>query len=154
RARHDRQTRGRMNVVAKYPMLRRQSRRKRRRPYNPTSLRLRELERLIAARHGRSLDTDDADLYLIPVAQTIRRMRIGAAPEDIRNHFQRWADRFAPHVSKDVLDDAADEALQESYPWTHKADALARHLRVTNAEREVLDLRTIGACDLSKSERA
>jgi hypothetical protein len=42
--------------------------------YNLASHRLRELERIIRARHGSLLDTDDADVYLVPVAQTLRRI--------------------------------------------------------------------------------
>jgi hypothetical protein len=43
----------------------------RRRTYDRNSHRLREIGRLIASRHGTSLDTDDASIYLAPVARTL-----------------------------------------------------------------------------------
>ena len=129
---------------------------KRRRTYNPASHRLRELERIINARHGKALDTDDAGIYLVPVAQTLRRFhesKNGAASfDDVLDRLTVWAKMWTPKIADNMLRDAADEAMQNR-KMDH-ADALAHRLRLTNAQREVLDLRTIGACDVSKAARA
>jgi hypothetical protein len=130
-------------------------RRRRRAVYNPTSHRLRELERLIAARHGKLLDTDDAGEYLVHVAQTLRKFhenkngRVTFA--DVLERLKVWAGTWTPLVPDAVLREAADEATQN--PKMLRADALARKLHVKFREREVLDLRTIGACDVSKAAR-
>ena len=73
-------------------------RRKRRAAYDPTAHRLRELERVIGARHGVVPATDDADVYLVPVAQCLRRLceqRTGPRALTLRDRMQGWAQRFA-----------------------------------------------------------
>lgn len=131
-------------------------RNRRRRTYNPTSHRLRELERIIDARHGKTLDTDDAEIYLVPVAQTLRKFhenKNGAVTfDDVLDRLKVWANTWTPLVPDDVLRDAVDEAMQNRR--MDHADALAHRLRLRFAEREVLDLRTIGACDVTKAARA
>jgi hypothetical protein len=128
----------------------------RQRPYNRTSHRLRELERVINTRHGRNLDTDDAGIYLVPVAQCLKRFhesKNGAATfDDILGRPRFWASTWMPLVPDDVLREATAEAIDISK--LEHDDMVARSLRLTNAEREALDIRTIGACDMSRAARA
>lgn len=132
-------------------------RRRRRRPiiYNRTSHRLREIERIIGARHGKLLDTDDADLYLVPVAQAHRHLdeaKHGQATADrILDRITVWAQVRTPLVTREQLLDAAREAMHR--PKMGSADALATRLRLTYAERQSLRITTIGACDLNKAGR-
>lgn len=131
--------------------------RRHRRPitYNPTSRRLRELERIIAARHGSALDTDDADTYLEPVAQTLRRIYENkngfATTAHVLDRLQVWAEVRTPQVSTGMLQEAAREAMQR--PRMDTADVLAVRLNLTYAERTRLQITTIGACDLNKAGR-
>ena len=79
--------------------------RRRRGAYNPTWHRLREYERLIKDRGGVVPDTDDADLYLVPVAQCLRRLceqRTGPRAPTLRDRMRSWALRFAPDVADHV----------------------------------------------------
>lgn len=130
---------------------------RRARRYNQTSHRLRELERVINARHGKDLDTDDADVYLVRVAQCLKRFHTfknGAAAgyDDVLDRLKVWAKAQTPLLDDDALRGAVDEAIGTDF--MESADVIARRLRVTNTERMVLSLRTIGACDVSKAERA
>lgn len=126
-------------------------------PPDLTRFRLRELERLIQHRHGFVPDTDDASLYLVPVAQSLLRVHEtknghgSATLESILGQLRVWKFPFAPDVAECQLEDAAREALR--FPRTANADAIARQLHVSYAERQQLGLTTIGAYDCDKSER-
>lgn len=124
--------------------------------FNRTVQRLREIERVIFRRHVTVPATDDADVYLVPLAQCYRRLLLKAGKTATVNDI---VDRLA--VSKVVdgsgivyrqLRDAAIEAIDK--PRMEKADALAAALMVTEVERSRLHLRTIGAHDVDKRERA
>lgn len=123
--------------------------------YNAASHRLREIERVIASRHGGSLDTDDADVYLVPVAVTLRSIcqrKFGrATTEDVLDRLQVWAGGRAPRVANELLIASAREAMH--WPKLEKADALAARLKLTYAERMHLRITTIGSCDVDKAER-
>jgi hypothetical protein len=123
--------------------------------YNPASHRLRELERVISYRHGTLLDTDDADIYLIPVAQTLRcifEKRYGPATTvDVLDRLKVWAQLWTPLVTKNQLEDSAREAMRRQK--LDKADALAARLKLTYADRMLLRITSIGACDVDKAGR-
>ena len=128
---------------------------KSRRDYDPTSHRLRELERIICYRHGTRLDTDDADIYLVAVAQTLRRIyekwRGAATTEDVLDRLKVWAERRTIRIPDDMLRDCARAAVQcRSF---ETADSLAKRLRLKYAERMLLKITTIGACDVDKVGR-
>jgi hypothetical protein len=123
--------------------------------YNRASHRRRELEQIIGYRHGTLLDTDDADIYLVPVAQTLRciyeKSHGLATTADVLDRLQVWAQVRTPLVSEEQLEAAAREAMGQ-----HKldnADALAARLKLTYADRMRLGITTIGACDLDKAGR-
>jgi hypothetical protein len=101
-------------------------------PFNFSRARIHEIARVVMHRHGELPDTDDCDVYLDAVAAHLD-------PSD----YLRFAARCGVTLA------AGDIAP----PRKIKADTLAQMLRITNAEREDLALRTIGACDVSKAER-
>src|SRR5262249_52711821 len=123
--------------------------------FNPTIQRLREIERVIVRRHGTVPATEDADVYLVPLAQCHQRLLLKAGKSATVHDI---VDRLA--VSKVVgsgiiwrqLRDAALEAIDS--PHMQKADALAVTLMVTEVERERLHLRSIGAHNVDKRQRA
>jgi hypothetical protein len=124
--------------------------------YNRASHRLRELERIISSRHGALFDTDDSDIYLVPVTQTLRciyEKRHGlATTADVLDRLQVWAQRWMPLVAEGQLEDAAREAMRRQK--LDKADTLAARLKLTYAERMFLRITTIGSCDVDKAGRA
>ena len=128
----------------------------RRRPnYNQASHRLGELARIIRYRHGSRFDTDDGDIYLVPVAQTLRRIYESkkglATTEDVLERLQLWAQIWMPLVPEKQLEAAAQEAMHK--PKLDKADPLAIRLKLKYADRMALGITTIGACDVDKAGR-
>jgi len=122
--------------------------------YDPTAHRLREIERVIQARHGVVPATDNADLYLTPVAQCLRRLceqRVGPKSPTLRERMERWAQRYAPDVDDSVLDDAVATAMRRDV--IEKADKIAVRLHVSYEERQRLRLVTIGSYDVNKAGR-
>jgi len=123
--------------------------------FDRTRQRLREIERVIVRRHVTLPATDDVEIYLIALAQTHRALLIKAGKTATVDDI---VDRLA--VSKVVgpglvyrqLRDAAVAAIDN--PRMGKADAIAAKLMVTDDERVELKLRSIGAHDVDKQERA
>jgi hypothetical protein len=123
--------------------------------YDKTRHRLRELTQIIVYRHGSLLDTDDADIYLVPVAQTLRRIyenKFGPATmEDVFDRLRVWAQVRTPQLTEMQLVEAVGEVMRRTK--LDKADALAARLRLTYEERSFLRITTIGACDVDKAGR-
>jgi hypothetical protein len=120
--------------------------------------RLHEIERLIAWRHdGRLPDTDDADLYLPPVAlciltMTWRRARAKPSLDQLIDRLMVWCEGRAPTMNIMAIRRAARDARRSARHA--KADELAAAIKLTYAERTSLAITTIGACDANKAERA
>jgi ElaB/YqjD/DUF883 family membrane-anchored ribosome-binding protein len=125
-------------------------------PFNRTTQRLREIERVIVQRHGIVPATDDADVYLVPLAQCYRQLLIKARlPATVADIVDRLTVSKVVHGSGIVyrqMRDAAIEAIDQ--PNLENADDIARRLNVDYDEREELNLRSIGATDADKRERA
>jgi hypothetical protein len=123
--------------------------------YNRSSHRLHELERIIGARHGMLLNTDDFDLYVTPVAQTLRHLheiKNGLATyNDVLDRLMVWAPLHTPLLSEEQLREAAREAMRR--PNMDCADALAGRLKLTYAERQFLKITSIGSFDVNKVGR-
>ncbi|MFI5411315.1 hypothetical protein [Kaistia sp. UC242_56] len=103
--------------------------------------RLREIERVITARHGQIIpETDDADIYL-------RAAALAATEQDL----SAWCARWAPWASAALVATVEIETANRNRMLP--ADAIAHLLMVTMAERDRLGLRTIGACDLPRDGR-
>jgi hypothetical protein len=124
--------------------------------FNLTTLRLREIERIIALRHSSCVpQTDDDDIYLVPVVQLLRRnleKTMGMPTSlDVLDRVKVWAERWAPTTPDERLEEIVSIAM--SRPKLEKADVLGARLRLTDAERTYLRVRTIGACDVDKATR-
>src|SRR5450631_2635073 len=119
-------------------------RKQNRKPVLFARLRKCELERLFADRWGDTLPDDDAgraDLRLM--ADHLAQLGDG--------YIRQWADAQAPWLSDDQADTLIDEVGSGKH-W--KADALARELGLDDATRTRLRIRTIGAVDCTKAQRA
>lgn len=123
--------------------------------YNPTTHRLREVERIIAYRHGILRVTEDADVFLLQAAKQLRRNlkdRRGLPTSDeVLDRLTIWAERWAHFTPVEHLHEIAARVMRQ--PAIEKADALAVLLHLTYAERQYLKITTIGACDVSSAKR-
>src|SRR5260370_10153510 len=121
-------------------------------PFNLTNLRLREIERIIAFRHFFVPQTDDDDMYLVPVTQLLRRNlenTIGMPTGlDVLDRLKTWAERWAPMTPDCRLEEIVRIAMPRLEQ--EKADVLGQKLRLTDTERTYLRITTIGACDINK----
>ncbi len=116
--------------------------------YSRELQRIREIEKLIRHRHGSVIPdptgTDDLDTclsYLRAVAFTPRTQDVAS-----------WSVKWAPWADSITIQTIAATGIKRR--WMIKADAVARLLSVTMAERTKLGLRTIGACDMTIEERS
>jgi hypothetical protein len=123
--------------------------------FNLTTRRLREIERIIARRHFFVPITDDDDVYLVPVAQLLRRNlenTIGMpTSHDVLDRLKVWSERWAPMTSAERLGEIVRIAMAR--PRLDKADPLGAKLRLSDAERTYLRITTIGAYNLNKAAR-
>jgi hypothetical protein len=132
------------------------NRRKRRHTYDVRVGQISQLTRLIRYRHGRGLDTDDADAYLVPIAKRqylklrLRKPVADAGP--VCDLLQTWAENHAPQLPERVLRAAAEHAFLN--PRLESAETLGRTVRLTYAERTLLKINSIGSHDVSKADRA
>ncbi|MDI7864078.1 hypothetical protein MRS76_19195 [Rhizobiaceae bacterium n13] len=113
-------------------------------------MRLREIEAVIASRHGSIIpdpeDTDDLELCI----SYIRAVALSATAQDIRD----WCGRFAPWIFRrweELIVPIALEGLRRKKMLP--SDDVAKLLCVSMAERTSLGLKTIGACDISREQR-
>lgn len=115
--------------------------------YSRELQRIREIEKLIRARHGSRIPdpagTDDVDLCL----SYPRAVALTPRTQDVES----WCAKWAPWIDAVTLAGLASTGLNRR--WMIKADAVAKLLMVTMAERTRLGLRTIGACDMPMVER-
>lgn len=109
-----------------------------------------EIEKLIRHRHGQIIpETDDAFLYL----EVISNLTFVEFGEDHARVALAWAARWLPWAAKAAVEEVIYERTKVRYrPLS--TDALGHALHVSYEERSMLDLRTIGAFDVSKGQRA
>jgi len=114
--------------------------------------RLREIEKIIRLRSYVALD---AELYLVPVAQTLRRITTEKCrvptTDDLLSQLEVWCELNAPIFTWDRLEAIARKVMR--HPRMDTADALAARLSLTHDERTFLGITTIGACDVDKAAR-
>jgi hypothetical protein len=118
-------------------------------------MRLRQIERVIAARHGRVLETDDADIYLIHVAHCFRQTAIDrgkpATIDGIKTTFGFWCRTWAPHFGDEQLMEIVRKvARSRKLPGD---DVVGRDLRVSYEERRQLKATAIGSYDVDRAGR-
>jgi hypothetical protein len=126
------------------------------RRYSRARHHLREIERVLYDRRG----TDDCDLYLhhavAEAAACFRLMQIerGAQPnvDTIRKSLEGWCDHNAPAYAGDAAN-IAERTVRERCGLS-KADDLGGRLRLSDADRTRLAIRTIGAFDVDRKARA
>jgi hypothetical protein len=119
--------------------------------------RLAELRRIIQERGDQILDdVDDADLYLVPVAQCFRQIvasKPGAPCTDdaVFERMDFWAENARIKVKSHDLRQAAFEAIAS--PFLFSDDVLGRRIRLSYAERHALEVTSIGSYDADQAER-
>lgn len=115
--------------------------------YSRELQRIREIEKLIRHRHGAMIPdpagTDDVEMCLAYP----RAIALTPRSQDVES----WCRKWAPWIDPVTLHTLA--ALGVNRRWMIKADAVAKMLMVTMADRSKLGLRTIGACDMTTAER-
>ena len=116
----------------------------RRPPFDFKRARLKEIARLVMHRHGGLPDTDDRMIYLEAAAAHLN-------PGSGDHHFA--LETWARGVGATLPVEQTNEIVENTKPKRIKADACARMLKVTDAERTLLKLTTIGACDVTKAQR-
>jgi hypothetical protein len=111
------------------------------------TLRLREIETVIRSRHGNGIpDPDGTD----DVESCLAYLRAVAMTPDAQD-LASWAKVWAPWANPADIEEIG--AQRDRRKRMIGADAVAKLLFVTMAERTALNLKTIGACDRSAEER-
>jgi hypothetical protein len=110
-------------------------------------IRVAELCRLFLSRYGSTLPQDDAGGEDARIMAHHLAMMTG----DPKHRIASWMAAWAPWMSAEDLSDLIDQVLAKPLRW--RADKLALRLNLTSTERSRLNIRTIGACDKTKSER-
>jgi hypothetical protein len=113
--------------------------------FDLNSERLDELHRLAQHRYGDTLpDNDEGERFVFVMAHHIGEP----------NRVREFLDNIAPWYDEDDADRLIKSVAQKCLRW--KTDTLAspKWLNVSYAERQRLGLRTIGAFDMPKKERA
>jgi hypothetical protein len=110
-------------------------------------VRLRELERLFSWRYGACLPNDPAGREAVKSSAH----HIAHMSGDAARHIAAWTSLWAPWMDEDKVSELIAVVLRR--PLKFKADTLGRKLRLSNAERYELKIRTIGAFDVSKEQR-
>lgn len=116
-------------------------------PVTITALRIAELKRLFTSRHGHTLPDTDAGRDAVLVMAHHLAHRYADAARYIGNSIGLRA----PWMRADESAEIIRRVVARPIKW--RADKLAQLLRVTEAERRRLGIRTIGAVDVSKEER-
>jgi hypothetical protein len=125
---------------------RRQRRKKASRPSIAT-LRTAELTRLFHTRYGSSAADDDAGREDVQIM--VNHLIVLA---DGKLRVRDWCRKSAPWMSENEVEDLIAKTITR--PWRWKADTLERLLNLTDVERSRLSIRTIGAVDCTKDQRA
>ncbi len=109
------------------------------------NLRKSQLERLFVDRCGGKIlpDDDEGRDYLRLMADHLAQLG--------DHYVAGWARGWAPWLTDDELDTLIEDVGPGKY-WTK--DALAKELNLDNATRTRLEIRTIGAVDRTKAQRA
>jgi hypothetical protein len=123
------------------------AKKKARRPVSMMALRIAELRRLFTARYGLTLPDDAAG------REDVRIMAHHLArTADARRRITAYLELAAPWLPPNDVVALITAVLANPLRW--RADTLAKRLNLTNAERRRLNIRTIGAVDRMKTQRA
>jgi hypothetical protein len=124
---------------------------KRRRERGPTpfaALRMRDLEAIFDHRYGRHLPDDDAGRE---DARIVAHHLVNLPRGDQAGNVISWLAVWAPWMSREKMEAMATQAIKRNIRW--KARTLAWRIRLTDYERTLLCVTTIGAIDCGKVAR-
>lgn len=112
--------------------------------------RTRDIERLIRHRHGKAVPmSDDASIYAEAIAAIYY---VEFSEDDYVKHTSGWIGHWYPWANRQYIEEIVYERTKVRYQAITQ-DALGRMLRLSYAERQELDIRTIGACDVTAAQR-
>lgn len=121
---------------------------RRRAPVSIAALRVRDLSRLFAARHGHTLPNDAAGR----LAVELLAHHLGALTSaDPRKRIMNMIELRAPWLPIGEANALMVEAITKPKRW--RADKLAWKLRLIEIDRSALRITTIGAIDAGKAQR-
>jgi hypothetical protein len=126
----------------------------RRKHFSPPRKRLREIERIVTHRHGGVPETDDAELYLAPVANCFRMIAAErgrtASVEDFADQFSFWCQTWAVPAAfvGDIVRDEFARPLK-----LVPGEVLGKRLRLSYTERSSVKATTIGSYDVDRATR-
>ncbi|EJC79212.1 hypothetical protein Rleg4DRAFT_0803 [Rhizobium leguminosarum bv. trifolii WSM2297] len=112
--------------------------------------RMREIEKLIRHRHGDIVPEADDALIYVEVIASLAFVEFGQEFVDV---VLGWAARWLPWAGKADVEEIIYERTKVRFSPL-SADALGHALHLSYAERCALDIRTIGAFDVPKGNRA
>jgi hypothetical protein len=117
------------------------------RPVHLAPIRVAELCRLFQSRYGVTLTDDDAGRD----DARIMCHHLALMSGDPKYRITSWMAAWAPWMTAGERDILITDILAKPLRW--RADKLAARLNLTEAERRRLNIRTIGAVDVTKAER-
>lgn len=112
------------------------------------AIRLAELTRWLDDTFGHGIELEPSDESI--AITRIFAHHMGALP-DMPRRVQAWIERYAPWLSLASQEALIAQVGQKPLKWS--ADKLAWKLRLTDAKRTQLKIRTIGAIDCSAEQR-
>lgn len=112
------------------------------------AIRLSELTRWLDDAFGQGVELEAGEnSYLIV---RLFAHHLGALPDTARR-ITRWTATYAPWISPRDLERLISEVMDCPIKWT--ADKLAWKIRLTDAKRTELKIKTIGAIDCNREQR-
>ena len=121
---------------------------KRNRSRGMAAIRLSELTRWLDDQYGQGVELEATQSSYMIVR--IFAHHLGALPDTARR-ITRWVDTYAPWISPRDLERLITEVIDCPLKWT--ADKLAWKIKLTDASRTRLRIRTIGAIDCNREQR-
>lgn len=125
-------------------------RERRRRPFSLPDRRIAELNRLLIDRYGEVLPNDDAGRDDAEIVA--QHMPLTWHPVDPARRIAGWLRLRAPWMDAAERQAVIEAAVAKPRFW--RADTLAKRLNLTEADRQRLNITTIGAADMTREERA
>lgn len=122
--------------------------RRRRHGVSIVGIRISELDRFFDHRYGATLPPDDAGL----ADAYIMTHHLAALRTDPHGRIVEWLARRCPWMMPDEADTMAKAAIAKPRKW--RARTLGQRLGLTAAERKLLAITSIAACDQTDEERA
>lgn len=113
------------------------------------AIRLAELTRWLDDTHGAGVELEACEESIGLIRIMAHHM---AGLPDMPRRVTAWLDRYAPWLSLASRERLISECAGCPLKWS--ADKLAWKIRLTDAQRSRLKIRTIGAIDCSKEQRA